>query len=87
MTTPLGTTAYQYDDANRLTAVGGVSYTWDDAGNLTYDGVFTYTWNGAGRLVKMQSLTHTIVYTYNGDGVRVAQAVSRSGITTVTEWV
>jgi RHS repeat-associated protein len=35
----------------------------------------------------MESVTHTVVYTYNGDGVRVAQAVSRSGSTTVTEWV
>jgi YD repeat-containing protein len=87
MTTTAGTTTYQYDDANRLTAVGDVSYTWDDAGNLTHDGVFTYTWNGAGRLVQAQSVTATLVYTYNGDGVRLAQEVSTSAGTTVTEWV
>ncbi len=67
-------TTYTYDAANRLTAVGNVSYTYDDRGNLTHDGVYTYTWNAAGRMVKAQSITHTLVYTYNGDDVRVASA-------------
>ena len=51
--------------------MGGVSYTWDDRGNLTHDGTFTYTYSAAGRLVGAESVTHTLVYTYNGDGVRV----------------
>ncbi len=67
-------TTYTYDAANRLTAVGNVSYTYDNRGNLTHDGVFTYTWNAAGRLVRAESITHTVVYTYNGDDVRVASA-------------
>jgi hypothetical protein len=29
----------------------------------------------AGRLVQAESVTHTLAYTYNGDGVRVASAV------------
>ena len=51
-----------------------MSYTYDNRGNLTHDGVYTYTWNAAGRLVKAESITHTLVYTYSGDGVRVASA-------------
>ncbi len=43
-TIPLGTTAYQYDDANRLESVGGVNYTWDDNGNLLSDGVKSYAY-------------------------------------------
>jgi YD repeat-containing protein len=38
--------------------------------------VFTFTWDAAGRLVGVGNVTTTVVYTYNGDGVRVAQAVS-----------
>ena len=67
-------TAYTYDAANRLTWVNDVEHTYDNRGNLTHDGVYTYTWNAAGRLVQAQSMTHTLVYTYNGDGVRVASA-------------
>ena len=66
-----------------LISVGGVSYTWDDNGNLTNDGVYTYTWNAAGRMVGAESITHTMVYTYNSDGVRVAQSVDGQ----VTTWV
>ena len=67
---------YTYDEANRLTSAGGVPYTWDDRGNLTNDGVFTYTYNSAGRMVQAESVTSTLVYTYNGDGVRLAMAVN-----------
>jgi RHS repeat-associated protein len=58
-----------------LTAARDVSYTHDQRGNLTYDGTFTYTYNAAGRLVQAESITNTVVYTYNGNGVRVATAV------------
>ncbi len=60
-----------------------MSYAYDNRGNLTHDGVYTYTWNAAGRLVKAESITHTIVYTYNGDDVRVASAADG----TVTRYV
>jgi RHS repeat-associated protein len=58
-----------------LTAAGGVTYTWDDRGNLTNDGTFTYTYNAAGRLVRAESVTSTLVYTYTAGGLRVAQSV------------
>jgi hypothetical protein len=61
--------------ANRLTKVGDVVYTWDARGNLSNDGVFTYTYNAAGRMVRAQSVTATLVYTYNHSGLRVAQSV------------
>jgi RHS repeat-associated protein len=68
-------TTYTYDAANRLTSAGGVTYTWDARGNLTSDGTFTYTYNSAGRMVWAESVTVTLVYTYNAQGLRVAQSV------------
>jgi RHS repeat-associated protein len=83
MTTAEGIVYYTYDAANRLTSVGGETYTWDNRGNLTHDGTFTYTYDAAGRLVGAQSITNTLVYTYDGDGVRMAQEVD--GVE--TRWV
>jgi YD repeat-containing protein len=60
MTDTTGTTAYTYDDANRLASVGGVTYTWDDRGNLRSDGVFTNTYSAAGRMVRAESVTATL---------------------------
>ena len=67
-----------------MTAVGDVPYTYDNRGNLLSDGVFTYTYNAAGRLVQAQSITATLVYTYNADGLRVAQSVD--GVETAFTW-
>jgi len=39
------------------------------------DGTFTYTYSAAGRLVRAQSVSVTLVYTYTADGLRVAQSV------------
>jgi len=89
LTTPLdGTrvTTYTYDAANRLTKVGGVVYTWDARGNLTGDGAFTYTYSAAGRMVRAESLTTTLVYTYNADGLRVAQSVDSAATAFVWDW-
>ena len=83
LTTSAGVVTYTYDAANRLTSVGGETYTWDNRGNLTHDGTFTTTYDAAGRLVGAQSITNTLVYTYNGDGVRVA--MSADGVE--TRWV
>jgi RHS repeat-associated protein len=83
LTTTAGVVTYTYDAANRLTSVGGETYTWDNRGNLTHDGTFTTTYDAAGRLVGAQSITNTLVYTYNGDGVRVA--MSADGVE--TRWV
>ena len=77
-------TTYTYDTANRLTAVDSVSYTYDHRGNLIYDGVYTYTYNGAGRMVQAQGVTMTLVYTYNADGLRVAQ--EQNGVPTHFVW-
>jgi YD repeat-containing protein len=74
---------YTYDAANRLTSLDGVTYTWDARGNLTNDGVFTYTYDGAGRTVRAASVTETRVYTYDGDGLRVAQRISDTETTFV----
>jgi len=79
-------TTYTYDAANRLTKVGDVTYTWDDRGNLTNDGVFTYTYNSAGRLARAQSVTVTLVYTYNVQGLRVAQSVDGDVTTFAWDW-
>ena len=92
LTTMAGVVNYQYDAANRLvlseveglTSVDGVAYTWDNNGNLLSDGVFTYTYDAANRLVRAQSVTTTLVYTYNADGLRVAQSVD--GVETAFTW-
>ena len=75
MTDTTGAHTYTYDAANRLTSVDDVTYTWDDRGNLVSDGTFTYTYNSAGRMVRAESVTATLVYTYNAQGLRVAQSV------------
>jgi RHS repeat-associated protein len=71
-------TTYTYDAADRLLVSGSaghqVSYGWDDRGNLTSNGTFTYTYDSAGRMVEAESITTTLVYTYNGDGLRVARS-------------
>jgi len=89
MTDAAGTTTYTYDDANRLTSIalpgaGVQTYIWDDRGNLIHDGVFTYTYNAAGRMVRAESLTATLQYTYTVDGLRIAQAVD--GAVTAFAW-
>jgi len=81
MTTTLGATTvttYTCDAANCLIKAGDVVYTWDARGNLVHDGVFTYTYNAAGRMVRAQSVTATLVYTYNHSGLRVAQSWTAS---------
>jgi RHS repeat-associated protein len=81
-----GVTTYTYDAANRLTSVGGVAYTWDDRGNLVSDGTFTYTYDAAGRMVQAESVTSTLVYTYNASGLRVAQSVDGDATTFAWDW-
>ncbi len=86
MTNTAGTTLYQYDKANRLTSVDDVGYTWDDRGNLVDDGTFTYTYNTAGRMVRAESITVTLVYTYNADGLRVEQSINGDITNFVWDW-
>ena len=87
--TPLSGTAvttYTYDAANRLTSVAGVAYTWDMRGNLRSDGIYTYTYDGAGRMVQVTTPATTLVYTYTGDGLRVAQSVDGTVTRFTWDW-
>jgi RHS repeat-associated protein len=86
LTDTSGTQTYSYDAANRLTHVDGITYTWDMRGNLTNDGVYTYTYDGADRMVQAQNVTLTLVYTYNADGLRVAQDLSGTVTAFVWDW-
>ncbi len=92
-TTPLDettVTTYTYDAANRLLVSHSpghlVTYGWDDRGNLTHDGTFTYTYNAAGRMVRAQSVTATLVYTYTADGLRVGQDADGAVTTFAWDW-
>jgi YD repeat-containing protein len=82
-TTTAGVVTYAYGGANRLTRVSEEACTWDDRGNLAHDGTFTYTYDAAGRPVGAQRISSTLVYTYSGDGVRMAMAVDE----VETRWV
>ncbi len=91
MTNATGIYTYTYDAANRLTSIehpasSFQSYTWDDRGNLTHDGVYTYTYNAADRMVQAESVTVTLVYTYNADGLRVAQNVDGTVTSFCWDW-
>ena len=86
MTDTAGVHTYTYDAANRLTSADGVTYTWDARGNLTRDGTFTYAYNSAGRMVGAESVTSTLVYTYNAGGLRVAQSVDGDVTTFAWDW-
>ncbi len=77
-------TAYAYDDADRLTAVDGTPVTHDNRGNLLSDGTWTYSYNAAGRMVRAEAVSTTHVYTYNGDGLLVAQNID--GVETAFTW-
>jgi RHS repeat-associated protein len=79
-------TTYTYDAANRLTSVNGQTYTWDNNGNLLNDGNKTYTYDRAGRMVRTESVSTTLVYTYNADGLRVAQSVDGEVTTFAWDW-
>jgi RHS repeat-associated protein len=79
--TLLGSTVYDYDDANRLRTAGGVSYAWDNNGNLTSDGSKHYRYNAANRLIQISGTgVITTTWTYNALGDRSQE--TRSLLTT-----
>jgi RHS repeat-associated protein len=84
MTTTVSTTAYQYDNANRLSNAGGVTYTWDNNGNLINDGNALYRYDRANRLISTTLSGATTLFSYNGDGVRLKQIVAGT-VTTYTQ--
>jgi len=92
MTDAIGIHTYTYDAANRLTSIqlpdsSIQAYTWDNRGNLLADGTFTYAYSAAGRMVRAESITATLVYTYNADGLRVARSQSVESVDTFTwDW-
>ena len=88
VTDAIGVHTYAYDAANRLTGIqlpdsSIQGYTWGNRGNLLADGTFTYTYSAAGRMVRAESITATLVYTYNADGLRVARSQSVASVQSV----
>ena len=68
--------AYTYDDASQLTSVGGAPVTHDEAGNVTAERGTTYGFDWLGRMIEVDGPAvpgGSATYTYDGDGVRVAQ--------------
>ncbi|MEP0766097.1 MAG: hypothetical protein HRF45_06085, partial [Fimbriimonadia bacterium] len=85
MTTSAGTTAYTYDDADRITQVQppspapAIDYTWDDNGNLVERGSDTFGWDYEDRMVEATVNSVTSTFAYRGDGLRDSRTV---GMTT-----
>lgn len=79
LTSRTGTAApvtYTYDDASQLTSVGGTPVTHDQAGNVTSAQGTQYDWDWLGRMIEVDGSAvpgGSATYTYDGDGVRVAQ--------------
>ena len=70
-TAPSGTTAYTYDNNNRLLTAGSTSYAYDANGNLlSISTGQTFTWDVFNRLTQAVVLGATVTYTYNGDGLK-----------------
>jgi RHS repeat-associated protein len=77
------TTAYVYDDANRLASVNGQPYTYDNNGNLLFNGVTTYAYDSANRLISASNSLGSTTYGYSGLGDRL-QEITNGQTTTFT---
>lgn len=90
MTTSAGTTAYTYDDADRITEVqppspaAAIDYTWDDNGNLVERGSDTFAWDYEDRMVEATVNSVTSTFAYRGDGLRDSRTVGMN--TTTFTW-
>ncbi|MCG8317644.1 MAG: putative Ig domain-containing protein, partial [Pseudomonadales bacterium] len=77
-------TAYRYDDNDRLEQQGGTIFVYDDNGNTlteTLDGVVTtYTYDEKNLLASVEKASVITDYTYNHNGIRTSK--TESGITT-----
>jgi len=82
-----GTTAYTYDDADRITEVqppspaSAIAYDWDDNGNLVERGSDAFEWDYEDRMVEATVNSVTSTFAYRGDGLRDSRTV---GMTTTT---
>lgn len=68
---PTGTTAYTYDNMDRLLTAGSTSYTYDRNGNQLSAGSSAFTYDLANRLKTIAQGSTTTTYSYDGDGVRL----------------
>jgi RHS repeat-associated protein len=90
MTDSSGTTAYSYDDAERLTSVTPptpqpvVNYTWDNNGDLTARGSDSFAWDYEDRMTSVTVNSVTTTFTYRGDGLRNSRTTG--GVTTGFTW-
>ncbi len=77
-------TAYTYDDNDRLEQTGGTHYVYDHNGNTlteTLDGnVKTYTWNSKNKLIRVDNAGMVSEYSYNVEGIR--ERKTENGTTT-----
>ncbi len=77
-------TAYTYDNNDRLTQTGGTIFSYDDNGNTiseVLDGNITsYLYDGRNRLTSLTRDGSTTSYTYNHNGIRTSK--TENGITT-----
>ncbi len=71
------TTAYRYDDNDRLTATTGAinqAFTYDESGNTltatTDDEVRTYGYNAKHKLTTVETTTDSLSYQYSIEGIR-----------------
>lgn len=74
-----GTSVYDYDEADQLTAVHRpdgttVTYAYDENGNQTQAGSSTFTYDAAGRMTSATVGGATETYSWSGDGLRLAVA-------------
>ena len=74
------TTAYSYDDNDRLLSQGAFTYTYDDQGNqLTEsDGVITntFTYDIKHQMTGTSDGTNVLAFAYNPDGIRTSKTVN-----------
>jgi RHS repeat-associated protein len=68
---------YAADD--HLLTLGGTSYGFDAAGMMTSRGADTFTYSDAGELLQATAGGHTVRYTYDSAGRRVARSVDGGG--------
>lgn len=76
------TTAFSYDDNDRLLSQGAFTYTYDAQGNMLTesDGITikTYSYNANQRMTSYNDGSQSISYQYNPDGIRVSKDVDGS---------